>query len=107
MKAPLAKRRQGEAGVVGLHGAAGDDGIGTLSQSVGNGEVQLTGLVAAGAAGKQVVTLHVDVHLAAKSLGEIGKIFDGGGFLHITATRELCKIHDFFLLMMVKRWSTA
>ena len=46
---------EGQTAVVGLHGAAGDDGVGALSQSVGDGEVQLTGLVAAGAAGEQVV----------------------------------------------------
>ena len=48
---------KGEAAVVGLHGAAGDDGVGTLGEGVGDAEVELAGLVAAGAAGEQVVTL--------------------------------------------------
>ena len=58
---------KGEAAVVGLHGTAGDDGIGTLGEGVGNAEVELAGLVAAGAAGKKVVTLDVHVDLAAES----------------------------------------
>ena len=85
---------EGQTAVVGLHGAAGDDGVGALSQSVGDGEVQLTGLVAAGAAGEQVVALHVHVDLVAQGLGQVGQIFDGGSFLDITTTGELSEIHS-------------
>ena len=91
---------KGEAAVVGLHGTAGDDGVGTLGESVGDAEVQLTGLVAAGAAGEQVVTLDVHVDVAAEGLGEVGQVFDGSGGLHIAAAGKLSEIHSKFLLSL-------
>lgn len=39
---------EGQAAMVGLHGAAGDDGVRALIDRVGHAEVELTGLVASG-----------------------------------------------------------
>ncbi len=85
---------KGQAAVVGLHGAAGDDRVAAFLQGLGDAEVQLAGLVAAGGTGEHVVTLDIDIDARAQGLGEIGTILDGGGGGDITATGELGKIHE-------------
>ena len=80
--------------MVGLHGAAGDDGVRALIDRVGHAEVELTGLVASGGAGKQVIALDVDVDVRAESFGEVGKRFQGRRFGHIAATGKLGEIHN-------------
>jgi len=85
---------KGQAAVVGLHGAAGDDRIAAFLQGIGDAEVQLTGLVAAGGTGEHVVTLDVDVDVRTQSLGEVGAVLDGGGSGDIATTGELGKIHE-------------
>ncbi|MND69069.1 hypothetical protein D3C80_605310 [compost metagenome] len=50
----------GLADVVGLDGAGGDQGIGTLGQGIGGEEFQLAHLVAAEGEGGDVVALHMD-----------------------------------------------
>ena len=84
---------EGQAAMVGLHGPAGDDGVRSLGQGVGNGEVQLAGLVAAARAGQQVVPFDPDVDLVVQGLAEGGQKFQRRGFLHIAATGKTGKIH--------------
>ena len=85
---------EGQAAMVGLHGAAGDDGVRALIDRVGHAEVELTGLVASGGAGKQVIALDVDVDVRAESFGEVGKRFQRRRFGHIAATGKLGEIHN-------------
>lgn len=62
---------EGQTAMVGLYGAAGDQGICALIQSIGDAEIQLAGLVAAAGAGKQVVTLDIDIDTSIQGLGEV------------------------------------
>jgi len=57
------RRGQGDAAVVGLGRAAGDEGVGALGQGIGHQEFELACLVAAGEEPQHVVTL--DPHLRA------------------------------------------
>ncbi len=84
---------EGQAAMVGLHCAAGDDGICPLSKSIGDAEVEFTGFVAPGTSGKQIVTLDVNIHLAAQRFGEVGQILDGRSFPYIAATGKFGEIH--------------
>lgn len=63
---------KGQAGMVGRSAPQVMMSIGTLGKSIGYAEVQLTGLVAAGAA-KQVVTLDVNVDFTAQGHGKLGR----------------------------------
>ena len=77
VQAFLDRPGKSQAAMVGLHGPAGDDGVRALGQRVGNGEIQLAGLVAAARAGQQVVPLDPDVGLVAQGPAEAGRNSSG------------------------------
>jgi hypothetical protein len=79
--------------MVGLYGAASDDGVRALFKGVGNAEVKLSCLVAAGAPGQQVITFDIHIDLVAERFGKIGKKFNGGRMLYIAATGKFAQIH--------------
>ena len=58
---------EGQPAVVGLNGAAGDEGIRALGQSVSDGKLQLAGLVSAARPRQQVVPLDVDLRTAQQA----------------------------------------
>ena len=64
LEALLDRRGERDAAVVGLRGAAGHQGVGALGQRVGDEELELAGLVAAGREPELVISL--DPHLPGR-----------------------------------------
>jgi hypothetical protein len=79
--------------MVGLHGPAGDDRIGSLCQGVAQAELQLPGLVAAGGTGKQVVSFDIKIDPFSQCPAQGRHGLDGGGGLDIFSSWESRKIH--------------
>ena len=63
-KSLLNGRRQGQSTVVRLHGAAGNQCVGSLLQRVGHQKLQLSGFVAAPAESQKVISFDIDVRSA-------------------------------------------
>ena len=61
----LHRRREGDAAVVRLRRAAGDQRVGAFGERIGHQELELAGLVAAGEEAEQVVALDPDLGAAA------------------------------------------
>src|SRR4029453_5522567 len=96
----LDRCREGDAAMVGLRRAAGDQRVGALGQRVRSEEFELAGLVAAGEEAQQVVTLDPDLRADAaraarrQGLGEVRKWLDGRGGGGVATTRKTSQVHS-------------
>ena len=96
----LDRGREGDAAMIGLRRAAGDQRVGTLCQRIRSEELELAGLVAAGKEAQQIVTLDPDLRTDAaratrrQGLGKVRKQLNRRGGMSVAATRKTGQIHS-------------
>ena len=86
--------------MVGLDRAADDEGVGPLFESIGNQELELAGLVAAGCEPQEVVTLDEDVG-PAYCLAQTGQEFERGFSLGVAPAWKDREVHVGSKLLLI------
>src|SRR5260370_2598023 len=91
---------EGDAAMIGLRRAAGDQRIGTLCQRIRRQELKFAGLVAAGKEAQQIVTLDPDLRTDAaratcrQCFGKVRKQLNRRGGMSVAATRKTGQIQS-------------
>ena len=88
----LDRSRQRQPAVVGLDRAARHERVGLLFEGIGDQELELAGLVAAGGETQEVVTLDEDVGPAHR-LGQTGQKFERGFSLRVAPPGKNREVH--------------
>ena len=79
--------------MVGLNGAAGDDGVCAMVNRIGNAELEFPGFIAASRSRKHIIPFDVQVDPCPQCIAEGWHGLNGGWSLKILSTGKFGKIH--------------